>query len=299
VWEYENVSGIIVDTENKTIKRANDTYEYTNELLVLYNNQPVNIEDITTTDKVTIKGYRNKAWVVILENGHGFIELTNYDYFVGGTLEIGFNTLEITEESIKTPVSVGVHQVVINKARMESVVREVMVEKDQVVKIDLSTDVPKAGQLKLTINESNARVYINGQRYDSLVDPINLSFGEYTIVAEKDGFLKFEEKISFNEVYRNYSIQLTKQSKYLHVNNPAGVELYLNGDYIGIIPVSIPVEAGKHSVTLRKDGYYSKLYNIEVMDDGKDTFFTFPDLVKMPENQENIENVNENNNLND
>lgn len=55
---------------------------------------------------------------------------------------------------------------------------------------------------------------------------------------------------------------------------------------MGIAPVTYTKSAGSHTITLRKQGYITKSYNIEVPDDGKDVTYAFPELE--PENQNTV-----------
>ncbi|MFP4697807.1 MAG: PEGA domain-containing protein [Eubacteriales bacterium] len=286
VWEYDNITGVNVDTDNKVVRRGNDSFEYNEELMVLYNGKAIEIGEITSTDRVTLKGYKDKLWVVIMENPHGYVTLKNHDYFIGGTLEIGSNIIETITEDMSLPVEVGVFDVVIDKEGNEPIQKQIMIEKDQEVIIDLATDSPKEGELNITVSESDARVYINGERQDDLEEPIKLPFGDYVIVAEKDGYSRYEETITLEKPSMDYNISLEKKSKYLHVNEPINTEIYIDGDYIGNIPVSVPIEPGDYSITLRNDGYYSKLYNITIQDNERDSFMSFPDLVEMQDDND-------------
>lgn len=68
-------------------------------------------------------------------------------------------------------------------------------------------------------------------------------------------------------------------NKKIYIDSPAGVEVYMDGKYIGVAPVSCDVVKGQHSVTLQKEGYTSRSYNIVVKEDDKDVTFSFSDLI--------------------
>lgn len=65
----------------------------------------------------------------------------------------------------------------------------------------------------------------------------------------------------------------------IYIDSPVGVEVYLDGKYIGVAPVSCDVVKGQHSVTLQKEGYTSRSYNVVVADEDKDVTFSFSDLI--------------------
>lgn len=67
---------------------------------------------------------------------------------------------------------------------------------------------------------------------------------------------------------------------YVTIDVPVGVEVYLNGNYIGITPCSFKKEPGIHTLTLRKAGYTTKSYTIWVDNEEKNVSYSFLELVK-------------------
>lgn len=66
----------------------------------------------------------------------------------------------------------------------------------------------------------------------------------------------------------------------LYVNSPSDVEVYFDGSYKGISPISFVKEQGVHVISLRKEGYVTKSYTITVKDDQDDEYFDFVELVE-------------------
>lgn len=64
------------------------------------------------------------------------------------------------------------------------------------------------------------------------------------------------------------------------VNAPAGAEVYVDGSYVGLVPVSFPKKAGSHVISLRKNGYQTRSYTIQVDKEEKDMELSFSELVK-------------------
>ena len=69
------------------------------------------------------------------------------------------------------------------------------------------------------------------------------------------------------------------------IKAPEDVEVYQDNLYMGISPVTYDKTVGTHTISLRKSGYQTKSYQIEVTDDDRDLVYSFPDLEK---------NINEN-----
>lgn len=70
-------------------------------------------------------------------------------------------------------------------------------------------------------------------------------------------------------------------SYYVTIDAPVGVEVYLDGNYVGITPCSFKKEPGSHTLTLRNTGYVAKSYTIQVDEEQKNVSYSFLDLVKI------------------
>lgn len=65
---------------------------------------------------------------------------------------------------------------------------------------------------------------------------------------------------------------------YVSVTAPAGVEVYVDGVYVGIAPVRFKKTAGSHEVSLRRSGYQTRSYMIELDNEKKDVVYSFSEL---------------------
>ena len=71
-------------------------------------------------------------------------------------------------------------------------------------------------------------------------------------------------------------------SKYqVHIDSPAGAEVYVDGNYIGIAPVSMNKEIGNFVITLRKTGYQTRSYTVQIDDGDSDVNYSFAELMKL------------------
>lgn len=77
------------------------------------------------------------------------------------------------------------------------------------------------------------------------------------------------------------SSQTPSTSYKVHIDSPTGVEVYLDGNYIGVAPVDFAKTAGNYVVTLRKTGYQSRSYTLQIDDEDKDVTYSFSDLMKL------------------
>ena len=54
------------------------------------------------------------------------------------------------------------------------------------------------------------------------------------------------------------------------IEAPVGAEVYVDGNYVGIIPTSFSKKSGTREVTIRKSGYKTRSYTLNVDDEDKD-----------------------------
>lgn len=66
----------------------------------------------------------------------------------------------------------------------------------------------------------------------------------------------------------------------VYVDAPEGVEVYLDGYYVGTSPCSFRKVEGIFVITLRKRGYETKSYTVQIDDSEKDLSYSFADLVQ-------------------
>lgn len=65
------------------------------------------------------------------------------------------------------------------------------------------------------------------------------------------------------------------------IKAPQDVEVYVDGNYVGIVPVAFAKIEGKHEITLRKEGYIPKTYTIQVGSSYHDEEYSFSELEKI------------------
>ena len=65
----------------------------------------------------------------------------------------------------------------------------------------------------------------------------------------------------------------------VYIEAPSGAEVYVDGNYVGIAPIDFKKITGSHEVVLRKDGFQTKSYTIQVDEEEKDISYSFSNLV--------------------
>ncbi len=65
----------------------------------------------------------------------------------------------------------------------------------------------------------------------------------------------------------------------VNINAPKAAEVYVDGNYVGIVPTSFAKKAGSHVITIRRNGYQSRTYTVEIDEAQKDIDFSFSELI--------------------
>lgn len=72
---------------------------------------------------------------------------------------------------------------------------------------------------------------------------------------------------------------------YVNVPGPSGVEIYWDGNYMGLAPLKIKKTEGTHVITLRKSGYVTRSFTVLLDSGNEDVTYTFDELVLEPESE--------------
>ena len=66
----------------------------------------------------------------------------------------------------------------------------------------------------------------------------------------------------------------------INIPGPEGVEIYWDGNYKGLTPISFAKESGIHVITLRKTGYETRSFTVTIDEDDENIDFSFDELSK-------------------
>ena len=77
----------------------------------------------------------------------------------------------------------------------------------------------------------------------------------------------------------NSAVTQASDGYQVYIDAPTGAELYVEGKYIGIIPTSFDKKAGNYVISVRKSGYTTRSYSLEIDDSNKDVHYSFSELV--------------------
>lgn len=131
------------------------------------------------------------------------------------------------------------------------------------------TAAPKIGQLVVTSNVDGAKITIDGRSAPGWVTPCtipNLPAGAHSVVVSREGYSDAQESVTV-EGGRTATVRptLTVPSGEINiVTNPPGIEVFIDGQAVGLSPARKTLGVGQHTYALRQAGkeIYSSAFEI-------------------------------------
>ena len=306
-WVLEKVERYSFDVLSRSAEIGSNTYSIRNNLVVTSEGQDAQLEDIVRGDVVSVSGIGNSVYSVVVEEGHGYLRLSNDEYMRGGWIEVGQSVIQQITEDMLLVVPEGTYDVHLTAAGIDET-RKVTIYRNQETDLDVGDveiEEPKTGKILFAVTPGNAIIRIDGEEVD-ISAPVEIEYGIHQMVAEAEGYDTITRYIKVSQELASISITLEESleddsyqtnpnnpssvsaneynsaaSNYkVYIDSPSDVEIYLDGIYIGMSPVSFKKDPGTHTITLRKPGYITKSYTVQIDDEEKDVTYSFTDLVK-------------------
>lgn len=304
--DVSNVSVFEINKAAYTMSFGGDQYSLHKNVLVLSQGRQIQLEEISPADSLKIVAEDHQVYGITVEKGHGYVRLSGHEAFVGGWVEIGQAVItEVTEEMLLV-VPEGEYTLYISNDGVAGS-REISVARDEETQVDVSElqteKIKKTGKIIFTITPSGAELYIDGQLTDYSGE-VELDYGIHQLKVKAEGYSTLTQYVKVGEPMANLNMKLeesdgnedddeektvssnsvstiTAASDYrVYIDAPRGAELYLNGSYVGIVPVNFAKKSGTYVVSFRKDGYQTRSYTLQIDDSDKDVSYSFSDLVQ-------------------
>lgn len=303
-WTTADISRYQFDVVSHDVTIGNEIYKVTENTKIFSNGEEIEMMDLNSADILTFNGIGNTVHSIVVEKGHGYLRLSGDENFIGGWIEVGQNIIyQITEDMLLT-VPEGSYQVLIS-TKGGGGTKSVIINRNTEVTLDigdLEVEAPQYGQVLFAMSPSSASLYVDGNLVDTSL-PVTLEYGIHQLMARADGYstvtsyLKVaqesagiditldlekddeEEEEENNEETVSSGNGTTTASYYqVYIDAPEGAEVYLDGNYIGICPISFKKIEGPHVITLRRTGYETRSYTIQVDGEDKDISYSFAEL---------------------
>ena len=310
-WSNCSVSRYNIDSKNHNVTIGNDIYKITDQTKIFSEGKEIELMDLNEVDVVSFYGIDSTVLSIVVEKGHGYLRLSGDENFIGGWIEVGQNQISRITEDMLLVVPEGSYSVLFSTAGGGGK-KDVTITRNQETLVDISEceiAEPEYGQVRCAMDPADAVLYVDGNQVDTSL-PVTLQYGIHQLLAKADGYESVVSYLKVAEASAGIEITLepenedddgdydmesntvsdgnsvsgntltTKNYYQVHIDAPKDVEVYLDGNYIGIAPLSFKKTEGVHVVTLRKTGYTPRSYTIQVDSEDKDVSYSFEELQK-------------------
>ncbi len=317
-WSYTNVERYEINTARGEISIGSGVYKLTSDTQYFSNGRNIGIMDISSTDVLSFQGIDSQILTVKVEKGHGYLSLANDADFVGGWIEVGQKQIVRITEDMLLVVPEGSYQVNVSH-KGGGGTKDVVITRGEETVLDVGDfeiPDPQTGAVAFSLSPSATELYIDGAKTD-VSSPVTLEYGLHQILARAEGYQSVTQYIRVDKEYMTYHVKLdevqtgaaeptgsTSESSSgdasetspdstasedgykVHIEAPEGAEVYLDGNYIGISPCSFKKVSGVHVIILRRSGYETRSYTVQVDNEDRDTPYSFADLVRSGDAEE-------------
>jgi len=323
-FTLNDVKRFDINEKTKEISIGESTYRFEDELLIFSKGKQAELMDINQVDTLIVQGIDRTVYSVSVDKGHGYLRLKNDEYFWGGWIEVGQEIVRPIEEDMLLVVPEGKYDVVLSTKGMTTV-KSVTIKRDKETELDIGNlkkeeDQKKYGTLLIAVTPDTATVYIDGQEAD-ISGPCKVEYGIHQLMAKAEGYQTVIQYIKVGQESAALEIVMEKANEVsvsdnsvsssvsdddaastsggrLTIDAPDDVEVYVDGSYVGITPISFAKSEGIHVITLRKNGYETKSYTINIENVSTNESMSFSELIKeevvVEEDEEAESTVSEN-----
>lgn len=302
-WVYEDVRWYEMNAAKGEVTIGSDLYKLTANTQYISAGRNIEPMDLNAADVLSFQGIDKQVLTVRVEKGHGYLRLKNDENFVGGWIEVGQSLIQRITEDMLLLVPEGSYEVNISN-KGGGGVKNVVIRRNEETLLDigdLEIPEPQKGVVLFSLSPSNAELYIDGTEVDAS-GPITLDYGLHQFIARAAGYQSITQYIRVAQESAGINVVLeaigtgaddsssssgssaatdTVSDYYkVYVDAPEGVEVYLDGNYVGVSPCSFKKVEGVRVITLRKSGYETRSYTINIDNSEKDLSYSFADLVK-------------------
>lgn len=293
-WNHDGVSRYNLDIGNGSASIGDETYNMSSNVRFYSDGEAIEGDQIIQQDVLTFRGKGSTIMSVVVNQGHGYLKLENDQAVIGGWIEVGQTIISQIAPDMLFVVPEGNYTVRFSGTGVEEI-REVTIERNKETLLDLG-DIeipqPEKGLVTIRVTPESAQVFIDENKVETAY-PLRLPVGLHQITAKASGYNTVSQYFQVDGDNITVKLDLDEQktvsgngisgkdeqkTAMITINTPADAEVYQDNLYMGIAPVTYTKTPGSHTITLRKQGYITRSYNIEVADDDKDVTYSFPDL---------------------
>lgn len=220
IWEHRGVTDLAINEEAKVISYLGKNYSYSDATIVLSDGKQIMMNELMSIDYVTVRGWEENIYSIVVTGGHGYIELMGQQQFIGGMLYVGTQSVHQITEELTVPVREGKVEITVSNKQTEGI-KEVEIIRDKTTYCDLSEFnlVPvEEGTILFQITPAGAKLWIDNEDtpYGSGVP---LTVGQHQVEVTLGGYITYSGTINVTNVTSVVTIALQEGQQ--NDGNPA------------------------------------------------------------------------------
>ncbi|HAL03353.1 MAG TPA: CCA tRNA nucleotidyltransferase [Lachnospiraceae bacterium] len=302
------IKSIYIDRSHGYLRLTNDTY-FIGGWIEVNKNQickiesdmiltvPVGTYDVTVSNQ----GCQGTEKITVAENEEVELDVSKWEgetkygkilFVLSPTDAKVYIDGSVVDTTTAVELQYGIHQMIVIRDGYQTISRYIKVQSDSSsldVTMEAKESVSDNDADKQTVSDNSLSansVSSNAVSNNSANNNTNISNssnnnGSSTTNNSQNNNNSDEKasSISTNSANSSKDVISTGGDYKVYIDSPSGVEVYVDGSYAGIAPVSFAKKSGQIVVTLRKDGYKTRSYTLTIDDANRDSSYSFSALV--------------------
>lgn len=214
-WDYVGVQNLKISSEKLSLEIGERKFIFDAGLTVINGRELGSITDILPDkDVLRVRGIAEKVLSISVTKGHGTIDFLNYDEFIGGSIEIGYDVFDEIKGNMKYILREGTYKLIMQNGGL-FVNKVIEIERNRIRLLDLSVfrgDMDKSSEVRFEIFPSDATLFLDGREVEARGRKV-LPYGEYIVKVMKEGYKTFDDIIKVKKPKEKLKISLAKETE--------------------------------------------------------------------------------------
>ncbi|MDF2513270.1 MAG: hypothetical protein K0S04_3136 [Herbinix sp.] len=212
-WKYAKVSNLGIDRGENTMKIVSRLYKYEDDIFVLNGAEAISVTDLAEQDELTIRGYDDTIYSIVVTRGHGTVILENYANFLGDYITIGYEAIQQIAQDMQITVREGNFNLTVENGDY-SATKNITVTRNETTYVSLSDLGPgggRIGRVTFHISPFGADLFIDGEQI-SYSDPLELGYGEHKLKVSMSGYTSYQGTLTVDTASKSVKVDLPEVS---------------------------------------------------------------------------------------
>ncbi|HHV09362.1 MAG TPA: PEGA domain-containing protein [Clostridiales bacterium] len=212
-WRYAKVSNLGIDRGENRMKIVSRLYKYDDDIFILNGEEAIPVTDLAEQDELTVRGYEDTIYSIVVTRGHGTVILENYDNFLGDYITIGYEAIQRITKDMEITVREGNFNLTVENGAY-SATKNITVKRNETSYVSLSDLGPgggRIGRITFQISPFGADLFVDGERL-SYSDPLELDYGEHKLKVSMKGYTSYQGVLTVDAASKTVKVDLPEAS---------------------------------------------------------------------------------------